>query len=907
MLPVNNKTISMLMKTNRYPVAAPVKGMLLLLVLVLFAGMNLFAQTYDKNYQDGRLYFKFKDNVNPGITVRSDNSVDLNQIPFISQLQSQFRLKSLSRPFYLNDDPKLLRTFMLEIEDYPKIAEVINELLNEQDLEYVEKVPMEYIHYVPNDSLYNLYTGPNNWNWHLDVIQAEQAWDISKGSADIKVAVVDNAVWVNHPDLADKIVAQRDTYYNTNDANPPGTGDPFDWSHGTHCAGLVGAITDNGTGIASIGYNVSLIAVKAANNTNANGIYGFPGIQWAANNGADVISMSWGGPGYSATNQNLINTIYNMGIVLLASAGNDNVSTAHYPSGYNNVISIASTNSDDLKTDFSNFGTTVDLCAPGGYATPGPSGLLSTTYNSSTYGNYDLMAGTSMATPVAAGLAGLILSINPALTPAQVETIMKTTADDVYAVNPTYTGQLGSGRINAYRAAANTPFEPTAGFTTPVTTILPGGGVDFTDISTGVPSTWQWSFQGGTPNSSTQQHPANIRYNSPGVYDVTLTVTNVFGTSTLVLEDYITATNTPAPYIYVNVSDENPCIYDDVTLMDESLYSPNAWEWIITPETVEYINGTSASSQNPQVNFLVPGLYSVALNASNNNGTSSVNLENYIDVQGGHPTFTVDMEDGTSGAFMVWDTVKSQSKIDSRAANMSAFGIHFHGDPIPTGWSGGATSTTPAQAWGTNLAFHGKAYICGVDATGMDNVALTLDLRQTFSLGSKFSWFRVTVNGEPVADESGQTDFNPGTAAADEWKTLTFDLSAYAGTVFDVVLQTATRFSDKTQGEGDNVFIDNISITNTTPVRPQVSTARELKVYPNPSSGLFTISTGILNGKNIGIRVSSLPGNLVYSENVVAGSGAFSKAIDLSHLPSGVYLLMVSDGVQQLNQRLIIR
>ena len=259
------------MKTKPYSASFTAKSMLMLFVLVLFSGMNIFSQTFDKNYQDGRLYFKFKDNVSLDIAVRSDYSVDFSEIPFISALQSQYRLKEMTRPYYLNNDHKLLRTFMLEIEDFDKINEVIQKLGIEQDLEYVEKVPMDYIHYVPNDSLYNLYNGPNNWNWHLDVIQAEQAWNISKGSSDIKVAIVDNAVWVEHPDLADKIILQRDTYYNTNNANPPASGDPFDWSHGTHCAGLTAAISDNGIGVASIGYNISIIAVKAANNSNANG------------------------------------------------------------------------------------------------------------------------------------------------------------------------------------------------------------------------------------------------------------------------------------------------------------------------------------------------------------------------------------------------------------------------------------------------------------------------------------------------------------------------------------------------------------------------------------------------------------------------------------------------------------
>jgi subtilisin family serine protease len=893
------------MKTNSHSETSTFKGLVLLALLVFAGTFGLMAQNFERDYQDGRLYFKFKDNVNLNISVRSDNSVAFEDIPFIADLQSVYRLKSLERPFDLNQDSKLLRTFMLEIEDIAMINQVLQELQIESELEYVEKVPMDYIHYVPNDTLYNMYNGPSNWNWHMDVIQAEQAWEITKGSSEIKVAIVDNAVWVDHPDLADKIVLQRDTYYNTNNANPPTSGDPFDWSHGTHCAGLAAAITDNNTGISAIGFNVSIIAVKAANNSNANGIYGYPGIQWAANNGADVINMSWGGPGYSATNQNLINTISNMGVVLLASAGNDNVSTPHYPSGYNNIISIASTDSDDRKSDFSNYGTAVDLCAPGGISTTGPSGLLSTTYNSNTYGYYDLMAGTSMATPVAVGLVGLILSINPALTPAQVETILKTTADDIEALNPDYTGQLGSGRINAYQAVLNTPFQPTANFSTPVTTILPGGGVDFSDLSTGVPSTWQWTFQGGTPSSSAAANPTNIKFNSPGVYDVTLTVTNQFGTHTLTLEDYITATNTPAPYIGFSANNLTPCIQDVVEMSDLSLYSPTAWSWTVSPDHFEFVNGTSSTSQNPQIQFLLPGLYSVEFTATNANGSSSVNETDFIDVYGAVPSYTIDMEDGTSGYFMVWDTIKSQSKIDARSAFESNFGIHFHGDPVPTGWSGSPTSGTATQAWETNLGFHGKVHICGVDGTDLDNIALSFDLRQTYSLGPRFSWFRVLVNGEQIADESGNTDFNPLTAAADPWTRLTYDLSAYAGTIFDVTLQSATRFSDKTQGEGDNVFIDNISITNTTNTKPSVQKSSGFRIYPNPSDGRFTIASDILEG-TYNIKVLSLLGNSVYSASGDS-NGRLMRAIDLSHLPAGVYLINISNENQNFNQRIIIR
>lgn len=889
------------MKTKIYSFSK----LVLLSFTFLLISASAWSQTFDRDYQDGKLYFKFKDGVALNFAVRGDQSVAMDAIPFIQKLSEQFRLKSLVRPFDLNSDNKLMRTFMLEIEDFSKIQPVLQQLSLENELEYVEKVPMDYISYVPNDSLYNLYNGTQNWKWHLDRIQADKAWDIHKGSADIKVAIVDNAVWVDHPDLADKIVLQRDTYYNTNNANPPSGGDPSGWSHGTHCAGLSAGISDNGIGIASVGYNVSIIAVKAANNSNSNGIYGYPGIQWAANNGANVINMSWGGPGYSATNQNLINSIHNMGIVLVAAAGNDNVTTPHYPSGYNNVISVASINSDDFKTDFSNYSSTVDVSSPGGYSSGGPQGLLSTTFNLTSLGYYDVMAGTSMASPVAAGLAGLILSVNPALTPDQVEEVMKSTADNIDAQNPDYIGMLGAGRINAYQAVLNTPFEPTADFSTPVTIIKPNTSIVFKDLSMGVAAQWQWTFQGGTPATSTEKNPT-VKYSVVGNFDVTLKITNAFGTSTLTLTDYIQVTAIPAPYIFIAASDSTPCIGSHVVILDSTLYNPNQWEWTIAPDTYEFVDGTAATSQFPVVMFNNTGLYTVTLTATNNNGTTSETFADFIEVQGAVPTYSVDMEDGTAGYFMVWDTIKSQSKIDAYSANESEFGIHFHGDPVPSGWKGSPTAGTPAQAWGDNRPFHGEVQMCGVDARGMENVALSLDLRQTYSLGPRFSWFRVVANGEQIPDVMGVTDFNPATAGEDAWQRLTFDLSAYAGTIFDLTLQTATRFSNKAQGQGDNVFIDNITITNTTDVKPIAVRAGNLRVYPNPSNGQFVVSSSALSG-GIDVKVISLLGNTVYSQKFNSGSGSFEQSLNLSNLPAGIYLLSANDGKQQFNQRIIIR
>ena len=352
-----------------------------LAVILVGIGAISFSQTYDRNYQDGKIYFKFKDDVNVNIPVSPDRSVDMNKVPMLNTLRQEFNIKAMSRPFDLNNDPKLLRTFLLEFDKYDEVDNIINELMKDPDLEYAEKVPQYYIDYVPNDSLYNLGVGNSNWNWHLDVINAIQAWDVTTGDPDIKVAIVDNAVWLDHPDLENKIVLNTDVTSISGDSNPPEGGDPAGWSHGTHCSGLVGAETDNNLGVASIGYNISLIGVKATSDASPPDLItnGFGGLQWAANNGADIISMSWGSYGYSQSEQNFVNAAYDLGVVLVAAAGNNYNSQPQYPASYSHVISVAATNENDVKSDFSSYGSMVDVCAPGGYGTTGPQGLLSTT------------------------------------------------------------------------------------------------------------------------------------------------------------------------------------------------------------------------------------------------------------------------------------------------------------------------------------------------------------------------------------------------------------------------------------------------------------------------------------------------------------------------------------------------
>jgi PKD repeat protein len=513
----------------------------LLIFLISFA---VSAQTVNKFCQDGKVYFKYKDNVSVSLTSKN-GLVDWTKSDMLKPLAAKYQITGLQWPFGRTNDPKLRKTYMLEFSDYADVDKVISDLQNNPDIEYAEPVPLFYISYIPDDPLY-AFTGSGiftvNANWHLDAISAEQAWDITKGSSHVKVAVVDNAMWTEHPDLVNKVVKKIDLADNDTITTPFSSTD-LTYSHGTHTCGLVAAESDNTTGVASIGYNSSLIAVKAGRDSDGALIAGFQGITWATDNGANIISMSWGSVTGGITGQNVVDYAYNHGVVLLASAGNDGTTVLNYPAAYDHVISVASTDEGDAKSSFSQYGPTIDVCAPGGSASSGLGlfSVLSTTYTDASFlgaglfgvtGKYDVMAGTSMSCPITAGLCALMLAVDSTLTPDRLEQYLKASCDNIDAQNSAYIGQIGAGRINAWKAVkmAQDSIKPlVANFSAGATLLSVNGSTNFYDHSIGNPVTWSWSFPGAIPTTSTQQNPTGITFPAVGGYTVSLTVTDTAG------------------------------------------------------------------------------------------------------------------------------------------------------------------------------------------------------------------------------------------------------------------------------------------------------------------------------------------------------------------------------------------
>ncbi|WP_026689564.1 S8 family peptidase [Alteribacter aurantiacus] len=260
----------------------------------------------------------------------------------------------------------------------------------------------------PNDELYDPY------QWNLEQITVEEGWQITSGNEEIPIAIIDSGVDPEHVDLEDKIIGGYNAFENNENYYD-------EHGHGTHVAGVAAAVTNNVEGIAGVSWTNPILAVKALDaNAEGNSFSIADAIRWSVDNGARVINMSLGDSHDSEVMRDAIRYAYEQDVVLIAASGNEAVETPMYPAAYPEVFTVAALDPDGQHAQFSNFGEHVDVSAPGEH--------IPSTY----VGNeYVAMSGTSMASPHVAGLAGLILSINPELSNEEVYDIMRNSCNDI--------------------------------------------------------------------------------------------------------------------------------------------------------------------------------------------------------------------------------------------------------------------------------------------------------------------------------------------------------------------------------------------------------------------------------------------------------------------------------------------
>lgn len=446
------------------------KLIVILGILAFGISSDLFGFSYTDTLivkiKDGASVSKFQDNLRyvvQNFTVRK--LINPNLLPDINSIKRKnLNQSSINKINYLSNS--LSRTYLLIYKTLIPQQKLIASILKFPEVELVEKYPDRNICGIPNDSLF--YE-----QYYMDLIKVTDAWDSLGLPRRIVVGVVDTGVDYTHPDLADNIwinsgedgLDEEGKDKRTNGIDDDNNGFIDDWrgwdflsstddsgydndpfpghSHGTHVSGTIAAVINNSIGIAGMCDSIKIIPIKIGeDNSLATSLRNsYEGLLYAAKMGADIINCSWGGTSSSITEQEVIDLATELGSCIIAAAGNNNSEVGYYPASYKNVLSVAASDANDRKAYFSNYFGTVDVIAPG-------IDIISTIAG----GGYAKWRGTSMATPIVAGIAAMVKMKYPDYTPIQIQEHIKATTDNIDSLNPSYVGKLGKGRVNALKA-----------------------------------------------------------------------------------------------------------------------------------------------------------------------------------------------------------------------------------------------------------------------------------------------------------------------------------------------------------------------------------------------------------------------------------------------------------------------
>jgi len=490
----------------------------------------LFGSTTFADYVPGQIIVEFK----PGVVkipkgvaaaavaaadIKASSVKSLNAKHRVSKLKQVYGKVLQNRPDWTHLEDEYILVFP-DDEDVKKIAQ-----------DYAKNINVVAAY--PNTIFHAFDTNPDDpyfvsgQQYGLTNISAPQAWDRTTGSSSVTIAVLDTGINYNHEDFAGR-VNLADAYDFVN-----GDSDPLDDHssvHGTGVSGVIGAATNNAIGVAGVDWQGMILPIKVLDH-NGNGTLANikEGITWAIDKGADVINMSFGQYNDSSNKyveenpgniRDRCQDAYDAGIVLVAAAGNGNVDWNTYPAYYSIVLGVAAVDSSDersvwggtdpitLRTQASNYGTWVSVCAPGT--------SIMTVYKNTD--RYATTSGTSLACPFVAGQAALIKAANPGLTNQQIMNQITIEADNIDSLNPGYEGKLG-GRINLYRTVAGL----VARITSPESNAYVKGSLNILGMASG----WDFSnyvleaLQSGALVSTIESSATTIESGSLGTWNTT--------------------------------------------------------------------------------------------------------------------------------------------------------------------------------------------------------------------------------------------------------------------------------------------------------------------------------------------------------------------------------------------------
>lgn len=607
----------------------------------------------------------------------------------ISALLTKHNIESQRPIFPLSiRSSNLQRTYLLRFSITAdlktlKAAFVDSDLIEEVSYNYLRPTLTDPI--VPNDPQY-----PEQWS--LPSIKLPETWAIEKGDKQVVIAIVDSGIDYRHEDLKQKIWVNPgeipeneldddgngyiDDIHGWDFTDAPnvqaegdfidGDNEPIDESgHGTHVAGIAGAMPDNDIGIAGVAWNCPLMAVRAGlslgDSSRLQDDDSAAAIVYATDNGASIINMSWGSSQHSFVIQDAINYAHSHGVVLIGAAGNSKESDSFFPAAYRNVISVASTTQNKERFHRTNFGASVDIGAPG-------NGILSTQINN----NYRTLTGTSMAAPHVAGVAALMLSKRPALTHEEVRQILINTSDVILQKDSDESDPklVGAGTLNAERALLSSGVmqarihlpQTNSGGSNSITFVGTAGGYKFDN--------WQLLYGSSTVPTSFEPFTETITTPKAGellaTWDTTTIPEDVYTVRLVVTGRDETQTH---DQVVVTVDRSPPNIFSITAT--EALYGNNStsvFSWAtddITRSTFYYRKSDKLSSFVPieerqlgkehlfsldltagEYQFYITALNTVGLETTNNNNGKYYTLE--VTDSAISPNGFVDTDIGTS-------------------------------------------------------------------------------------------------------------------------------------------------------------------------------------------------------------------------------------------------------------------
>lgn len=453
---------------------------------------------------------------------------------------------------------------------------------------------------------------------------------------------------------------------------------------------------------------------------------------------------------------------------------------------------------------------------------------------------------------------------------------------------------------------------PIADFSASTQLITENCSVDFVDLSLCYVDSWEWTFEGGTPATSNDQHPTGIIYETAGFYNITLKVANQWGDDTIVIENLIEVSNTALPQIDFTVSQTMACTNQVVQFTDQSALCPIAWTWEITPEYFEFVNGTTANSQNPEVLFTDPGTFSVKLTAENANGTAELLREDYIQA-GGVNMFELDGSFETmalsqhgwivenpdnSKTWDLWDVEGSGS--GTRAAGINFYNYYSFNQrdrlispPI---------NMNVTESWVLTFK-HAYARV---------NPSFTDSLVVKISDDCGNTWTRLLSiaddgTGNFVTREPVGSAFYPSTP--DDWcgsgygaDCFQLDVSPWVGS------QNVRIMFESVSIVGNNLFIDDVHFEFAQNVFDQSGFDNQTKVqlYPNPATDQVNLVMNEASGL-IKLEIIDLQGCRVLIKDMNPVQENVPVSLNLAGLSKGVYFLKLSGDTFLETKKLVIR